>query len=175
MHINPYGRDPVRMMVGLANNPPNDLAELAGHCRAAGVSLDLTIGDDDLAATLALIDRWCEIVDADDEAERASLLNRLLAEASTYPRMRNHGDEGWHLHYRDDDVPLADVIRALVSVGTALHLVGRGMHTIGRCALAECVTIYADTSRAGRQRYGSPRCSNRDAVRRHRARHAAAG
>lgn len=170
MHINPYGRDPVTLMVGLANRPPTTLDQLLDRCRAAGLSLGMAVGERDLAETLVLIERWCEIVDAPSEDARATLLNGLLAEASTYPRMRNHGVEGWHLHYRDDDIPLADVIRALVSVGTALHLVGRGMGTIGRCALAECTYVYADTSRAGRQRYCSSRCSNRDGVRRHRAR-----
>jgi len=65
---------------------------------------------------------------------------------------------------------IAGVLEALFSVGTALHLVGRGMHRLGRCALDECTAIYADTSRNGRQRYCSPKCANRDAVRRHRAR-----
>lgn len=160
------------MMVGLANDPPTDVAQLLERCRAAGITQYVTAGERDLDETVLLIERWCEIVDADDEARRAILLNELLAEASAYPRLRNHDDEGWHLHYRDDGVALANVIRALVSVGTALHLVGRGMHTIGRCALDECDNVFADMSRAGRQRYCSPRCSNRDAVRRHRARQA---
>lgn len=170
MYINPYGAGPVRMMVGLANDPPATVAGLLERCREAGISQYVTAGRRDLDETLRLIERWCEIVDTDEETRRATLLNELLAEASAYPRLRNHDDAGWHLHYRDDGVALAQVIRALVSVGTALHLVGRGMHTIGRCALAECTNVYADMSRAGRQRYCSPRCSNRDAVRRHRAR-----
>ncbi|MEV6212989.1 CGNR zinc finger domain-containing protein [Kitasatospora sp. NPDC051914] len=58
----------------------------------------------------------------------------------------------------------------MFAVGTAQHLVGRGMHRPRRCAVAECTTIFADTSRTGRQRYCSQRCANRDAVRRHRAR-----
>nr|BFE82193.1 hypothetical protein GCM10020093_047940 [Planobispora longispora] len=61
------------------------------------------------------------------------------------------------------------MLSALISVGTALHLVGRGMHRLRRCAAGECATIFADTSRTGRQRYCSQRCANRDAVRRHRA------
>lgn len=162
------------MMVGFANDPPTSVANLLERCRAAGISLHMEIDERDLTETRVLIERWCEIVDHPDEHGRATLLNALLAEASAYPRMRIHDDEGWHLHYRDDDIPLADVIRALVSVGTALHLAGRGMHTIGRCALDECTNVYADFSRAGRQRYCSPRCSNRDAVRRHRARQAVA-
>lgn len=172
MHINPYGGDPVNLIVGLANDPPTTVDGLLDRCREAGLTQYVSAGSRDLEETQLLIERWCEIVDAADEQARAALLNDLLADASAYPRLRNHGDEGWHLHYRDDGVVLAKVIRALASVGTALQLVGRGMHTVGRCALTECDRIYADTSRAGRQRYCSPRCSNRDAVRRHRARYA---
>ncbi|RGC66711.1 CGNR zinc finger [Micromonospora sp. MW-13] len=136
--------------------------------------IDMPVRDDDLTVTLRLVEQWSEIVDATSADERAALLNRMLAGASTYPRLTNHADGRWHLHYRDDGVSLSAVLRALISVGTALHLTGRGMDRLGRCALDECRTIYADLSRTGRQRYCSPRCANRDAVRRHRTRHAPA-
>src|SRR3546814_6577648 len=71
-------------------------------------------------------------------------------------------NDGWHLHYRDPQQSLAEVLKALFSVGTALHLVVRGMHRLGRCTLDECTNIYADTSRNGNQRYCSPTCANRD-------------
>ncbi|MEE6258499.1 CGNR zinc finger domain-containing protein [Plantactinospora sonchi] len=170
MHLNPYGSDPVRLAVDLANNRPRSVAELARRCGDAGLVMDMPIQGDDLVVVLRLVDQWCEIVDADSAAERARLLNDLLADASTYPRLTNHADGPWHLHYRDDGVSLSAVLRALISVGTALHLTGRGMDRLGRCALDDCRVIYADLSRTGRQRYCSSRCANRDAVRRHRAR-----
>ncbi|WP_197478017.1 CGNR zinc finger domain-containing protein, partial [Rhodococcus sp. EPR-147] len=104
------------------------------------------------------------------ENDRADELNALLAQASAYPRLTNHADDGWHMHYRDPNIGLGGVIRALVSVGTALHLTGRGMSRLDRCAAADCTLAFADTSRTGRQRYCGTVCSNRDAVRRHRAR-----
>jgi predicted RNA-binding Zn ribbon-like protein len=64
---------------------------------------------------------------------------------------------------------LADLVRVLISVGTALHFTGRGMDRLHRCALAECNNAFGDFCRTGRQRYCSPACANRDAVRRHRA------
>lgn len=170
MHLNPYGQDAIELIVDLANRRPSSVDELIERCRSAGLVIDMPVGDGDLAAALDLVDRWCEIVDARGEDERAQLVNRLLAETSTHPRMTDHTGQGWHLHYRDDDVPLAQVLRAITSVGTALHLAGRGMDRVGRCALPECQEVYADTSRTGRQRYCSTRCANRDAVRRHRAR-----
>ena len=40
---------------------------------------------------------------------------------------------------------------------------------VTRWALEECRSPFGDFSRGGRQRYCSPACANRDAVRRHRA------
>lgn len=169
VQLNPYGQDAVRLAVDLANDPPSSLDDLVDRCRPAGVALGMPVGEADLRATLALVDQWCLVVDAAGDDERADLLNALLAEAATHPRLVDHDSDGWHLHYRDDGVSLSQVLRTLVSVGTALHLAGRGMHRIGRCALSDCHRVYADTSRTGRQRYCSPGCANRAGVRRHRA------
>ena len=169
MQLNPYGEDPVLLAVELANRPPDSLEDLVKRCGAAGVVLDMPIEDDDLATARDLVERWCAIVDAPAGGERAALVNRLLAEASAYPRLSNHVGDGCQPHYRDDEVSLGTVLRALISVGTALHLTGRGMSRLGRCAAEGCSLIYADVSRGGRQRYCAPACANRDAVRRHRA------
>ncbi|MEE1838701.1 MULTISPECIES: CGNR zinc finger domain-containing protein [unclassified Streptomyces] len=169
MHLNPYGEDVVNLAADLANRRPASAEELADRCRAAGLVVDLPVTPRDLDRTRDVLDVWEEAVDADDEHERAELLNRMLA-AAAYPRLTDHAGDGWHLHYRDDGQPLGSLLSALISVGTALHLAGRGMHRLRRCAVTECTTIFADTSRTGRQRYCSPRCANRDAVRRHRAR-----
>ena len=170
MHLNPYGADAVNLAASLANRRPASAAELADRCRAAGLAVDGPATTADLRRTAAALDAWEEVVDAADDEERAELLNRILAAAAAYPRMTSHAGSGWHLHYRDAGQPLGDVLHALFAVGTALHLSGRGMHRLRRCDVAECTTIFADTSRTGRQRYCSQRCANRDAVRRHRAR-----
>ena len=96
----------------------------------------------------------------------------MLEASSAHPRLTDHAGTGWHVHYRDDRLSIARVLAALISVGTALHLVGRGMRRLGRCAAADCDHVLADVTRNGRQRYCSVRCSNRDAVRRHRERRA---
>ena len=153
----------------LANKPPTSVGELVRRSAEAGLVVDFPVGPEDLDGTLVLLREWVRVVDAGDEATRAELINRMLAEAAAYPRLTDHAGDGWHLHYRGDQQSLSKVLTSLICVGTALHLVGRGMHRLGRCSLDECDTIYADTSRNGRQRYCSPRCANRDAVRRHRA------
>ena len=169
MHLNPYGEDPVRLATDLASAPPRSPAELTERCAEAGVVVDRPASAADLAEVTAYLARWLEVVDTADPAGRAALLNALLAESSSSPRLTDHAGDGWHIHYRDADLPLAGVLRALISVGTALHLSGRGMDRLHRCALADCGRPFADFTRGGRQRYCSPPCANRDAVRRHRA------
>lgn len=164
----------MNLAADLANRRPADAAELAERCQAAGLVLDLPVTEQDLARAEEALDAWEKVVDAGDEGERAELPNSMLARASAYQRLTNHTGDGWHVHYRDDRLPLGALLLSLISVGTALHLAGRGMQRLRRCAVAECTAIFADTSRTGRQRYCSPRCANHDAVRRHRARTAPA-
>lgn len=170
MHINPYGEEPVRLALALVNDPPGTAAALAQRCAAAGFVVHAPVRDRDLPETLAFLEDWLGVVDAADDDTRAQRLNTLLARASAHPRLTNHAGDGWHVHYRDPGLPLSAALRALVSVGTALHLAGRGIHRLGRCAAAGCDRPFADTSRTGRQRYCSVACGNRDAVRRHRER-----
>lgn len=170
MHINPYGEYAVKLGIDLLNSPPTSATELGERCVDAGLVPDWIATDADLVDTLRFLRDWARVVDASTETDRADELNALLAQASAYPRLTNHADDGWHMHYRDPNIELGGVIRALVSVGTALHLTGRGMSRLARCAAADCTLAFADTSRTGRQRYCGTVCSNRDAVRRHRAR-----
>ncbi|MEU9917030.1 CGNR zinc finger domain-containing protein [Streptomyces sp. NPDC051001] len=170
MHLNPYGEDAVNLAADLANRRPASAEELADRCRAAGLVVEVPATPEDLERTAVVLDTWEKVVDTTDEHERAGLVNRMLAAAAAYPRMTDHVGTGWHLHYRDGGQPLSGVLFSLIAVGTALHLTGRGVHRLRRCAVADCTTAFADTSRTGRQRYCSPRCANRDAVRRHRAR-----
>ncbi|MGB7365281.1 MAG: CGNR zinc finger domain-containing protein, partial [Rhodococcus sp. (in: high G+C Gram-positive bacteria)] len=128
MHLNPYGEYAVRLAVDLVNRPPVDEIEFERRCLDGGMSDDTVSGHTDLDRSTAFLDEWLGVVDAPTHDQRALALNALLAQTSAYPRLTNHADDGWHLHYRDPDLALADVVRALVSVGTALHLVGRGMH-----------------------------------------------
>ncbi|WP_309080707.1 CGNR zinc finger domain-containing protein [Zhihengliuella sp.] len=175
MQLNPYGEYAVLLAASLANDWPADRDALEARTRRFGMTMAFPVRDDDLAATRAVIDEWLAVVDAAEESRRAGLLNAMMAAATAYPRLTDHDDEGWHLHYRDDHQGLPHVLRAVISVGTALHLTTRGMHRLSRCAAGAtgedpCSAVVVDVTRNGRQRYCSVRCANRDAVRRHRAR-----
>lgn len=158
------------LAASLADEWPDDRAGIVARTREFGMTMAFPERDDDHARCRTVVDAWEQVVDAGSEAERAMILNQQMAAASAFPRLTDHNGEGWHLHYRDVDDDLPRVLHAVFSVGTALHLTTRGMTRLGRCAAAPCRRIVVDVSRNGTQRYCSPRCGSRDAVRRHRAR-----
>lgn len=177
MQLNPYGEYAVLLAASLANDWPGDREGIVARTYEHGMTaVYAPASEHDHARTRAVIDDWLAVVDAATDEERARLLNRQMARATAYPRLTDH-DGAWHLHYRDDDQRLPHVLRAVIAVGTALHVTTRGMRRLHRCAAGEapgdpCRNVVVDITRNGRQRYCSVRCANRDGVRRHRARHA---
>ncbi|PPH10313.1 hypothetical protein C5C56_07020 [Rathayibacter sp. AY1D1] len=177
MQLNPYGEYAVLLAASLANDWPSDREGIEARTREFGMTMAFESGPDDHARTRDVIDEWLEVVDAPTPSDRATSLNRQMAAIAAYPRLTDHDDEGWHLHYRDRDQSLAHVLHAVIAVGTALHLTTRGMSRLLRCEAGRasgdhCRNVVVDVTRNGRQRYCSVRCANRAAVRRHRLRHA---
>ena len=127
MHLNPYGEYAVVLAASLANDWPATRTEIETRTRDVGMTMEFDEASDDHALTRAVIDEWLTVVDASDPQERARLLNAQMATASAYPRLTDHDGEGWHLHYRAEEKSLPDVLRSIISVGTALHLTTRGI------------------------------------------------
>ncbi|GAA3291598.1 CGNR zinc finger domain-containing protein [Arthrobacter citreus] len=173
MHLNPYGEYAVLLAASLANDWPDSRAGIVERTREFGMTMEFPVCPDDHSRTRGVIEDWLTVVHAPEPGKRAALLNTHMAGAAAYPRLTDHDGEGWHLHYRDDDQALPAVLRAVISVGTSLHLVTRGMHRLGVCAAEPCRNVVVDVTRNGRQQYCSVRCANRAAVRRHRSRGAA--
>lgn len=143
MHLNPYGEYAVILAASLANDWPDSREGIVERTRKAGMTVDFPEtppaarpgGLSDHQRVRAVIDQWLGVVDASDEQERAAILNAQMARATAYPRLTDHDGEGWHLHYRDDGATsLLDVLAAVISVGTALHLTTRGAERLHRCA-----------------------------------------
>jgi len=175
MHLNPYGSYAILLAASLADDWPADRAAIVERTREFGMTMPFTEAVDDHRRVRRVIDGWLGVVDAPDDRSRATALNAQMASAAAFPRLTDHDGEGWHLHYRDEHQTLPEVLAAVISVGTALHLTTRGMERLGRCAAGAdpgdpCRNVVVDVTRNGRQRYCSVRCANRAAVRRHRAR-----
>ncbi|WP_051343350.1 CGNR zinc finger domain-containing protein [Pseudonocardia spinosispora] len=160
-------------MIDLINEAPVDLDDVVRRWAAGGLGPPVPTNDDDFRSVCAFVEEWAEVVDATTEDQRVNLLNALLADSVAYPRITRHDGSGWHVHYRDDGVSLAVILRSVTSVAAAQHLTSTGMHRLGRCAVAECRRAFVDFTQGGKQRYCSHACVNRDAVRRHRARRTA--
>ncbi|ALQ31541.1 hypothetical protein AA310_04995 [Arthrobacter sp. YC-RL1] len=170
MQLNPYGEYAVLLASSLANHWPSDRDGIEERTREVGMSMPFPRLPDDHAQVRSVIDDWLAVVDAPSDLERAQLLNTQLASAAAYPRLVDHDNEGWHLHYRDDGQSMPQVLRSVICTGTALHLTTRGIHRLHRCEASPCANVVVDVTRNGRQRYCCVRCANRAAVRRHRAR-----
>jgi hypothetical protein len=117
----------------------------------------------DHADVRTVIDQWLAVVDERLPERRAHLLNQHLAAAAAYPRLTDHDDEGWHLHYRDADQALPHVLEAVISVGTALYLTTRGMARLHRCDAGSSPARRRTTRTMGGQ--GVPRRSSSAAIR----------
>jgi predicted RNA-binding Zn ribbon-like protein len=171
VHFNHDGRDAVHLGVDLANHRPTNLTTLVERCTNADVVFDAQqpVAHDYITVDQFLTD-WEAVAREAHPPNRAKGLNALLAEHGAPPRLTDHANTGWHLHFRGNDVSAGTQIAALIAVGTAFHLAARGIDRLGVCAADTCTQLYADTSRNGRQRYCSPTCGNRMAVRRYRHR-----
>src|SRR5699024_598817 len=150
----PYGEYAVLLAASLANEWPTDRPGIVARTREFGMTMSFATAAGDHGRTRAVIDDWLEVVDAAPGQQRADLLNAQMAAAAAYPRLTDHDDEGWHLHYRDQRDALPEVLRSVINVGTALHLSTRGMHRLGRCAAGTtpgdpCSAVVVDVTRNG--------------------------
>lgn len=169
MRVNPYIEPLLSNATELLNRPPSDAAELESRWAAYGMPVDPHPTSADMTTVRDFLGRWAAVIDAPDAAGRVELVNRLLRQFTAHPSITDHDGSGWHLHYRDPDASFGLTLAGATSAAAAQFLCERGMHRLGRCADAGCGRAFVDRSRPGRQRYCSPNCANRDAVRRHRS------
>ena len=127
MHLDHYGEYAVLLAAPLANDWPSSRDGVVTRTRDFGMTAEFPEAVDDHQRVRNVIDDWLTVVDVTDPYDRARFLNRYMASVAAFPRLTDHDDEGWHLHYRADDATsLPRVLLAVISVGTALHLTTRG-------------------------------------------------
>lgn len=165
VHFNPYGGPAALVAADLVN------AGSASDLLAAMVGNGMAIAalTDDEAARIGAWARHLKPVFAAAPAERADLVNDLLAEAACRPYIATHDGKPPHLHYSAADAGPVGRVRAYTAGGLA-HLVCEAPDRLGICGREGCETAYVDTSRNGRRRFCSTRCATRVHVAEHRAR-----
>lgn len=174
MHFNPYGGVAAQIAVDLVNTgplAPEPLAELLrghGYKPLPGVT----------AAQADALNHWASRLRPafDDRAPLGAtidLLNELLADAAAKPYISQHDGRPPHLHFSDERSDVVIRVSAYTASGVA-HVLCEDPERLGTCHRDGCDVVFVDTSRNGRRRFCSTRCSNRVHVADHRRRAAVA-
>jgi hypothetical protein len=117
---------------------------------------------DEIEALHGVRARLRTVFGLDDAAEVAARVNILLGEAPVSPRLTNHDDYGWHVHYFAPGVRLAEHVA--VDGGMALaHVVAmEETERLRVCDAPDCQAVLIDLSRNRSKRYCDARgCGNR--------------
>lgn len=119
--------------------------------------------------------RLRELFGVSDQSAIAKLVNTLVAEAPMRPRLSNHDDYDWHLHYFAPSASLAEHLAVDGGMAVA-HMVTAGeTERLQVCAAPDCQAVFLDLSRNRSKRYCDARsCCNRLNVAAYRKRKRAA-
>ncbi|WP_024802572.1 CGNR zinc finger domain-containing protein [Nocardia sp. BMG51109] len=163
MQFNPYGGAAAELAARLVN--ADSAADLVRLLDQFGYRPITTLS----ARQTADLRRWIRRLDevfADPTVDR---INALLAETTSRPYISTHDGRPPHLHYAWEGDPMDERVKAYTAAGLAT-LFCEDAGRIGRCARDGCRTVFVDTSRNGRRRFCSTRCSTRVHVAEHRRR-----
>lgn len=127
--------------------------------------------DDDLARVRELRARFREVFDAGDVPTAVALINGLFGEVRTIPRLTDHDDYDWHLHFFAPGAPLAERVAADCGMALALVVAAGELDRLRVCEAPDCARVLVDLSRNRCRRYCDSRtCGNRMHVAAYRAR-----
>ena len=106
-----------------------------------------------------------------DEADAVRLVNDLVADARTTPRLTDHDDWPLHIHYYAPGARLAEHLAADCGMALAFVLAAGERSRLATCAAPDCERVLVDLSRNRSKRYCDSRtCGNRLHVAAYRAR-----
>lgn len=126
---------------------------------------------EDLAGALRLRVRLLEIFRARDQATAVGLVNALVADARSTPRLTDH--DGWplHMHYHAPDARLPEHLAADCGMALAFVISAGEQSRLATCAAPDCERVLVDLSRNRSKQYCDSRtCGNRLHVAAYRAR-----
>ncbi|GAB2586019.1 CGNR zinc finger domain-containing protein [Streptomyces capparidis] len=148
-----------------------DVAALRGFVERHRVSDVGELGAGDLAAVHAARERFTAVFRAGSDRDAAELLNSMVAEAGTTPRLTDHDGHDWHMHYFAPGSTLAEHLAADGGMALALLIVAGERERLRFCDAPDCRRAFVDLSRNRSRRYCDSRtCGNRLHVAAYRAR-----
>ncbi len=179
MHINHDTRCALDRVVELLNTAPQtegreglpDLRALRDFVGRNRVSDAGRLAEPDVAAVREVRDRFARILGATGDRSAAALINAMVAEAGTTPRLTDHDGHDWHMHYYAPGASLAHHLAADGGMALAFLIVAGERDRLRRCAAPNCQRAFVDLSRNRSRRYCDGRiCGNRLHVAAYRAR-----
>ncbi|MYS21206.1 Putative stress-induced transcription regulator [Streptomyces sp. DvalAA-14] len=179
MLINHDTRCALDSVVDLVNTQPQiegregiaDVAALRGFVERNRISEVGRLDERDVNAVQAVRTRFTEVFAVDDDPTAAHLLNAMIAEAGTTPRLTDHDAYDWHVHYFAPGASLADHLAADCGMALAFLIVAGERDRLRRCEAPDCRRAFIDLSRNRSRRYCDSRtCGNRLHVAAYRAR-----
>jgi predicted RNA-binding Zn ribbon-like protein len=124
-----------------------------------------------VTAVHAVRERFAQIFAAHDDTTASSVLNTMIAEAGTTPRLTNHDGYTWHIHYFAPGASLADHLAADCGMALSFLIITGERERLRRCDAPNCRHAFVDLSRNRSRRYCDSRtCGNRLHVAAYRAR-----
>ena len=126
---------------------------------------------EDLDGVHRLRDRLRAVFAAPDDASAVRLVNDLVADARTTPRLTDH--DGWplHIHYYAPGARLPERLAADCGMALAFLLAAGERQRLAVCSAPDCNRVLVDLSRNRSKRYCDSRtCGNRLHVAAYRAR-----
>ncbi|MDT3399949.1 CGNR zinc finger domain-containing protein [Streptomyces sp. B1866] len=166
-------------VVDLVNTAPEgedhddlaDVAALRDFVERNAISDVRRLDQSDLAAVRAVRGAFAEVFASDDTKSAADLLNAMVAEAGTTPRLTDHDGYDWHVHYFAPGASVAEHLAADGGMALAFLVVAGERERLRRCEAPDCRRAFVDLSRNRSRRYCDSRtCGNRLHVAAYRAR-----
>jgi hypothetical protein len=126
---------------------------------------------DELAGVHRLRRRLHEIVTAPSQEAAVKLVNLLISDARTTPRLTDHDSWPLHVHYFAPDAGLTEHLAADSGMAVAFLIAAGERERLTTCEAPDCTRVLVDLSRNRSRRYCDSRtCGNRLHVAAYRAR-----
>jgi hypothetical protein len=117
---------------------------------------------DDLVAVRATRLDFGRLFGLKDIVEAAALVNRLIGRATVRPRLTNHDDYDWHLHYFSPEASLAEHLAVDGGMAIAQVITSDEIDRLRICEAPTCHAVLLDLSRNSSKRYcDASTCGNR--------------
>lgn len=144
------------------------LKDLVARRELSGVG---RLEPEDVEGVRRVRDRLRAVFAAPDDAAAVHVVNALVADARTTPRLTDHDDWPLHIHYSAPEARLPERLAAECGMALAFVLAAGERTRLAVCAAPDCSRVLVDLSRNRSKRYCDSRtCGNRLHVAAYRAR-----